>query len=174
MKSLTARAPDGSTWTVARRWTPRRKLRDLRWRREEWATTTSAGTKRADEHDDESRADEKDRSWLLDVLDPTVFFDDLPGGILAVIVIAAALVLFAFVVWPLLLVLFDVVVIVLLTLAGVVGRIVLRRPWIVEAEGSNGERHEYRVVGWRDSQRLVTDLAFALETGRPLPAASAS
>ena len=59
------------------------------------------------------------------------------------------------------------IAIVLLLLAGaiLVARVVLRRPWIVEAVDADGDAHRWDVVGWRASGAACTTVAQHLEAG---------
>jgi hypothetical protein len=91
---------------------------------------------------------------------------DLPGGeVLAVIaftliglILAAAL--FGWVLLPLLLLALDALVVVLLVVVAIVGRVVFRRPWRVEAvQAETGERVTADVVGWRAALRRRDEMA---------------
>jgi len=152
--------PDGTRWTVRRRWTPRWARIDVggrfrlvrRHRTRQWTT-----------EDEERPADGKDRRWW-DVV-------DLPPGCdvdaLAWLVgIVCVVLLLWFVVVPLLLVLFDVVVVVVLLALGTVARVLLRRPWRIEANARDGRRVERLVVGWRASSDAVAELAEDVRSGR--------
>jgi hypothetical protein len=93
--------------------------------------------------------------------------DVLEGGALA-IVIVAALVLMT-ILLPFVVVAGELVVAILLALLGIAGRVLFRRPWIVEAVSEGGERHRWRVVGWFRSRELVADVASALAHGNGVP-----
>ncbi len=133
-------APDGRRWTVGRRWLSRRR-----------------------------------RLARADLSDATPDFLDFGGaddlGVLGMILAAIAL---FFVTIFLVLVLFNVVAIaieltlvIFLLVAGVFGRVVLRRPWIVRAR--NGDTsHEWPVVGWRASRRTIADVSERLRSGAQL------
>jgi hypothetical protein len=69
------------------------------------------------------------------------------GGAIA-FALAAVFVVLA-IVAPLIGVVVDLVLAILLTALGVAGRLLLRRPWSVEAVSDTGERHRWQVVGWR-------------------------
>ena len=50
--------------------------------------------------------------------------------------------------------------IVVLAVVGVVGRVLFRRPWTVDAIDPAGTRHAWSVVGWRssrDARRFIAD-----------------
>lgn len=75
-------------------------------------------------------------------------------------------VLFFVFVWPLLLVIVELVLLALLVLLGVVARVVLRRPWIVEATPASGPgRFRWKVVGLRRSGEVVDEVAAQLSAG---------
>jgi hypothetical protein len=73
-----------------------------------------------------------------------------------------------FLVLPALFALGELLLIVLLAVAGVLGRVLFRRPWTVDALGPDGQHHEWRVVGWHASGETRDEVARHLEaTGRP-------
>jgi hypothetical protein len=75
-----------------------------------------------------------------------------------------------FVVFPLLFLAADVLIVVVLAAAGVAIRVLLRRPWIVEAVSDDDptQRHEWPVVGWRASGQAATGIAEAIDLGHPV------
>lgn len=93
-----------------------------------------------------------------------------PSGCLAVLLGSALLLALTFAVLPALALAFDIALILLVAAAGVVARVLFRRPWVVEAheEGRVGERREWLVIGWRASGRVIEEVAVALESGLPL------
>jgi len=95
--------------------------------------------------------------------------DDL--GLLAIVlaVIAAALLLW-FAVIPLLLILFDILVVLVLFIAGITARVLLRRPWTVVATRIDGVEIEREVVGWRASRDEMATMRKQLEQGLISPA----
>jgi hypothetical protein len=68
----------------------------------------------------------------------------------------------------------DLALLVLLTVLGIAARVVPRRPWVVEADASDGRQVLWRVVGWRDSGELADAAADALAHGISLPPGSES
>ena len=68
-----------------------------------------------------------------------------------VVIVIVVILLLVFVVVPLLVVVVDLLILVLLAVLGIVGRVRLPRPWVVEAVADDGQRHQWRVVGWRRS-----------------------
>jgi hypothetical protein len=95
--------------------------------------------------------------------------DEFAAG-LALIVAAFV---FALVLIPLLLFGIELIIVGLLVAAGVLGRSLLGRPWIVEATCAGQVEHPlaWKVVGWRRSRRLVGQVAAQLSSGlEPAPA----
>ncbi len=138
------KAVDGARWRVRRRWLdrPPPNLRQL-WRR---------NRKEADE------VNWLDAAWWTEG-------DSIVLGIAAVVV----LVLVIFVLLPLLGVALELIAVLFLVSSGVVGRVVLRRPWIVEAQklGDPEERVAFAVKGWRDSSQALRELRTALAAAGP-------
>jgi hypothetical protein len=136
-------APDGRRWRVRRRWL---SMDMPRWR----------GSR------------EDPGGW------------DVPGGelvtegpfaaiaiaVLAVVFIA----LFFVLIVPAVVFLVELLVVLLVAGLAIAGRIVLRRPWLVEAR-SDAERESWPVVGWRASGRAVDAVAEAIERGESPSAA---
>jgi hypothetical protein len=139
------KAADGARWRVRRRWLdrPPPNLRRL-WRQ---------NRKEADE------VNWLDAAWWIEG-------DSIVLGIAAVVV----LLLVIFVLLPLLGVALELIAILFLLTSGVIGRVVLRRPWIVEAQklGDPEERVAFAVKGWRDSSQALRELRTAIAaTGPP-------
>jgi hypothetical protein len=135
--------PDGRRWTLGRRWLPRyRKL---------------------------GRTGVPDMPG--DGLD--LGGDDLGalGAILLAIVgifVAIVLVLVLFNVFAIAI---ELMLFITVAVAGLIGRVVFRRPWIVFAR--NGDtRFEYPVVGYFNSRRKLQDLASRLSIGAELEPAA--
>ena len=84
------------------------------------------------------------------------------------VVIVAALVVMT-ILLPFVVVAGELVVAILLALLGIAGRVLFRRPWIVEAVSEGGDRHRWRVVGWFRSCEFVADVASALAHGNGVP-----
>jgi hypothetical protein len=129
--------PTGA-WSVVRKWLPHRDGIGVRAR---------FRRKRKRQGDDD-----KDR-WY-DYLDP---FDGCGGdlGDIAVVIgLIVAFLVLVFVFPPLLLLGIDLVWVALAFVGGIVGRVVLGRPWSVVATSSTGERREWKVRGFRDAGQL--------------------
>lgn len=68
---------------------------------------------------------------------------------------------------PFLIALGELLLIVLLALSGIVGRVLFRRPWTVDAVDPNGGHRDWHVVGWRSSgaaRQFVADRIAATGT----------
>jgi hypothetical protein len=142
-------SPDGQRWRVRRRWMDRGvpKLRS-RFRKSR----------------EESRGD-----GILDGLFlPDVFDGGLAG--LAILVVAAAIAIVVVVVLlPLIGLVLELLLLLLLLSSGVFGRVVLGRPWTVEAiDLDDGERSvAYAVKGFRRAGQAVEELANAVAADGP-------
>jgi hypothetical protein len=138
--------PDGTEWTVGRRWSGRQWPRLRRWWR----------GKRGD-------------GWLDAPFD-IGGLDDLAGAAIVFIGLVLAVVFVLFVV-PLLVLAVEVVVAVLLIGVGVLGRILFRRPWVIEAHARRGVKpsRAWRVVGWRESARVIEEVGAELAAGHDEP-----
>jgi len=93
-------------------------------------------------------------------------------GIAVIVGLIVFGVLFWFVLLPLLLVLLDFLVVVVLALA-IPARVLLRRPWTIEAVPATEEGHDNRfstqVVGWRRARRVRDEIVQKLRDGYPSP-----
>ncbi|MGH2729168.1 MAG: hypothetical protein ACRDJI_01005 [Actinomycetota bacterium] len=88
--------------------------------------------------------------------------DDLPAGI-AILIVVAVVAVFAI---PLLLFIVEIALAILLVGVALAGRVLLRRPWTVEATSSEPEEVlRWKVVGWRRSGQIVEEIARVLEAG---------
>jgi hypothetical protein len=157
-QSSSVASPDGRTWKVRRRWVerPLPSLRE-RWRRED----VGGG----------------------DILDGLLLADGVEGfGAIGAVVAIGALIL---VLLPLVGVALELVVLLLVLAYGLFARVVLRRPWIIDAVDSEDaeERVAFAVKGWRDSSTALRELRTAiaatgpperLTVGRPLATKTAS
>lgn len=151
-------APDGRRWVVRRRWVARYGAASWwdhlghRWERRRGRRTR--------------RAEHKERGCNGDL---SGFAVDSLQDLALVILAAAAIVLLVMVLWPLLLVLVDALVLLVLAVGGACARVVLRRPWAVDAVPDVGDALRWRIIGWRRSGRLRDEIAEAFERGLPLP-----
>jgi len=139
-------SPDGSAWVVRRRWLP--------------GTSTDSITTRF------GRRFRRVAERSGDGLDVDPGCGEVLGeGIAAAIALIAIVLLLVFVVIPLLVALAEVAILLLLAGAILIARVVLRRPWIVEAVEADGDAHRWDVVGWRASGAACTTVAQHLEAG---------
>jgi len=153
-------APDGTRWRVGRRWvtgparrfSPRRRLR---------------------------RLTDRDQSGWFAWVEPGDALgggDDLLSGIALAVAAVVVVVLFVFVVIPLAGILLELLLLTFLLGSGIVGRVLLRRPWVIEAvDVAQPERvSAFGVRGWRRSRRALRELAAAIEAnGTPTGLAEA-
>lgn len=161
------RAPDGTEWAVARRWIPRWAA--ARLRRSVGERVRRTGRKRKGDANDESGR------WYdsLDIpLDADGCFDELAIGLAVIVAVVAVW----FLVIPLLVLVVDVLIAVALVVAVGLARVLLRRPWVVEARGPNEATIRRLVVGWRESaaevERLGTDISLGIVRPQGPPTAS--
>jgi hypothetical protein len=159
MAKRTVMTPGGEVWHVRRLWAPRLQQERLwtRLRRRMGRTGRAAG----------------DLAGTPDIgfLD---LFDDAFAVIGLVIAAVVVVVVLAFVVVPLLVALLDLLVVVVVSLLGLAGRVMFRRPWVVEAVASDGHRCTWRIVGRQESRAAVDAIAAAFAHGHtPPPAADA-
>lgn len=143
-------APDGTRWTVRRRWLARARDETLwgRFRRRFRRT----GRQVAD------GADAAD--GLLDV--------GGDGIVTAIALVLAVLVILFFAI-PLVVAIADLLGLLLLTLLGAATRVVGWRPWTIEASADDGPSRSWRIVGWRASGEMCRRVAGAIEHGLDLP-----
>jgi hypothetical protein len=66
---------------------------------------------------------------------------------------------------PLLLIVLDVFVVLILLVLSIVGRLLFRRPWTVEATVEGREKVTAQVVGWRAALRRRDEIADSLRHG---------
>lgn len=141
------RTPAGDEWRVGRRWAnrpaPRWRRLHPRWLRGGYAAEA--------------------------LLQGPADLDEF-GLALLVLTAIVALVL---VVIPLLLFGIELIALGLLIALGIVGRALLRRPWIVRAEPLEltAPALSWQVIGWRRANRLIDEVAASLSGGiDPAPA----
>ena len=133
-------APDGVEWHVGRRWSTRRF--GWTWKRRGIAADALSGLSQG----------------VGDV-------DFAEAGLVVVAALAAALILI-----PLLFFGVELIVLGALLAVGMVGRVLLRQPWVIEARSSDpltGRRElEWHIIGWRRSHRLIDQVVSDLAAGR--------
>jgi hypothetical protein len=134
--------PDGVVWSVRRRWLPHREGKGVvqRFRKH---SKPNAG----------------------DFADLPLGIGDGAAGLVVALVIGIALVLLLVFGWPVILLGIDLVWLLLVGVLGVIGRIVLRRPWRVEAV-SRTERRSWFVKGYRAAGRERDEIARRFQHGQ--------
>lgn len=90
------------------------------------------------------------------------FIDSFTALVVSIIV----LLVFYFVIIPLLLVFLDLVVILVLFGTGIASRILFRRPWEISAKSSLGQVLEVDAVGLRGSREKFHELIYDIKTGK--------
>jgi len=132
-------APDGTKYTLGRRWLPR------------WKQL--------------ARVDPGSAPDL-----PDGGFDD-DTGIFATIFLAIfallAAIFLALVLFNVFAIAIELVLVILIALAGVIGRVVFRRPWIVFAR-TKDVVHEWPVVGYLNGRRRIQEISSQLALGTQL------
>lgn len=136
-------------WAVRVVWAPRHR-----------ALVRRIGAWRRRTRDEEKRSGSGGSGSWLDFPADDLFF----WIFLAVLAILAAGLLLWWVVIPLLLLLLDILIVFVLLLLGLAARILIRRPWTVEAESAS-ETHSVEVIGWRRALRARDGIANGLKTG---------
>ena len=141
LDARTVSAPTGTEWRVRRRWVSRRFPRLRRVSGEAAGEVASQG------------------GWLpIDIGDA----GDLGAWLAAI----AVVVLIIFVLVPVLLFGVELIIVGALLASGMIGRLFLGRPWIIEANSSGGETLTWEVSGWRQSRHALDETARALAAGR--------
>ena len=111
------------------------------------------------------RRDQPDLDGADGGLDLINLFDDPISGVIGLIVLIVFVVLLGVFFLPLVLFLGELLLLIPLALLGVLGRLLLRRPWVVEAR--SGETVvSSQVAGWRASSREISRLAAEARAGR--------
>lgn len=139
-------APDGRRWVVRRRWLPRLGTETV------WGRFHRRFRQMARRAGDAADADPG-------------CIADIGEGVAAAIAVTVGLLLLIFVLLPLLIAIVDLLVILLLALLGIAGRVLLRRPWTVEASSDNGTSLRWKVVGWRASAAKIDEVSTHLAAG---------
>lgn len=146
-------APDGTRWRVRRRWLERpARVRRMRLRSRP------------------TRDDVAEVAWMLP--DPSGFVDAADDPLTGIALMAGAVLLglfAAFVLLPLLGLALELAVPLVLVWSGLLGRLLLRRPWTIEAVAVEepARRVAFAVVGWRRSRRALGALASAIAASGP-------
>jgi hypothetical protein len=114
----------------------------------------------------------RDGSSALDYLDVFDIFGGVGDNPLLGITVVIGIAVFAVVAWffviPALLALLDIAVLVALIVAGIVSRVLMHRPWEIEAVSAD-DRLGWRVLGWRRSARAIDSVCTTLSQGMRPP-----
>ncbi|MGH9111391.1 MAG: hypothetical protein ACRDZN_03695 [Acidimicrobiales bacterium] len=121
-------------WHVRRRWAPRHLGSQTIWAR----------------FLHRSRKVRRRTAELSDLPDPGCA-PDLAEGIVVFIVLVVVIVFLFFIGIPFLIALGEFVFVVVLAAAGIIGRVLFRRPWTLDAVGPSGEHYDWSVLGWKAS-----------------------
>lgn len=81
--------------------------------------------------------------------------------VIALLLLAVAAVLF---IVPAVIFLLELLIVAVIVGLGLLGRVLLGRPWTVEARRGDTESYEWKVSGWRASTDLVQTVADQLRT----------
>ena len=152
MKTVKVLTPQGEAWQVRVAWQPRWSALARRfggWRRR----------RKAARH-------------AFDVLDVgSGCADDLGGFAIGIVLLVLGGLLLWFLL-PVLLLVVDVLVVILLLAAAIPLRVLLRRPWTVEAVADDGRTEKVfstDIVGWRRALDMRDDIVAKLGMGMPAP-----
>jgi len=151
-------APDGREWKVGRQWLPARVR--IRGRRDD-GYDGSGGDSSGDGGD-----------GFLDTMGDFFGLDDAGAGILVGFAVLALSALLLVVVFPVIALTIELIILLALFLAGIVGRVVFRRPWHVLAR-TDDAAYRWPARGWRASGERVDAVADGLVRGSLLPDAEA-
>jgi hypothetical protein len=146
MRGRIVRAPDGQTWVVRRRWTPRIGD-DSIWSRLRRRSQRSA------KHADTAGGYSLFSAFVVDD------FAVVVRWVVIVVVATLLIVLSAFAA------VVEVALLTLLVIAGVVSRVLLDRPWTIEAVPDDGASLAWLESGWRASTDRRDHIATLLEAG---------
>jgi hypothetical protein len=137
--------PDGRTWTVRRQWVPRLGPETLWGRFHRRFRQTFRATGKVAESD-----------W------PDAFLEGLVIGVVLLLALLLGV--------PFLVALLDVALLLLLAGLALLARVLLRRPWIIQARAADGTVRSWRVTGWRASRDRRAEIEQRLRLGLdPLP-----
>ena len=139
------------TWHVRRRWAPRHLGADTAFERFRRRVRTVRDRKPGD--------DGATAGCLLDVISAA----SITAAVVALVIVLLA------VGFPFLVALGELVFVLLLAVGGVVGRVLFRRPWTIDAVSPDGDHHVWDVVGWRASGDAEAFIADRLRTTGEVP-----
>lgn len=139
-------------WKVHRRWAPRHLGSQTIWAR----------------FLHRSRKVRRRTIDVADRADPGCSVDFAEGIVVFIfaVVLIAFLVLFGI---PFLFALGELVLILVLAFAGVLGRVLFRRPWTIDAVSPTGMHYDWSVVGWKPSGLAVQFVADRIANTEAVP-----
>jgi hypothetical protein len=146
MRVRTVVGDDGRTWSVRRRWSPRPGVRPS-WERARRRTKRST--------DGATTAGDVSLVSALLIQDGAVLLRWAIIAVVAVVLLFVTTFLLAV----------ELAVLALVVLMGVTSRILLRKPWTVEAVSDTGDRLTWTAVGWRASTARRDEIAGLLRAG---------
>lgn len=156
MKSVAVRDPHGRRWKVSVRMLPW----GLRWR---------GPRKRKDHPADDGQEVRKPRWYdALDIPDLSLF-DEGFGGFVAVLLAIIAVAIAVLFILPVFIFLIEVLIVALLVVGTISLRVVFRQPWLVDAIADDGTRMTWKVVGYRNSRRVVGEIGSLIAKGTTSP-----
>jgi hypothetical protein len=88
-----------------------------------------------------------------------------PEGGLTLLLIVVGLILLLTIALPVVVLTVEVVILAVVAAAGLLGRVILRRPWTIVARSDRGEVRQWRVGGWGAARAAVDDAARAIGAG---------
>lgn len=108
--------------------------------------------------------------WI-DIGEPFAWFDEGLGGFVTAIFLVVVLVAAALFVLPVFVFIVEVVIVALVVVAGIGLRVLLRRPWLVDAYLVEDRRTHFtwKVVGLRRTRGVMEAVALQLRAGVAVP-----
>lgn len=96
-------------------------------------------------------------------------FDEGFGGFVAVLLMAVVVAIGFLFLLPVFVFLVEVLIVALLVVGAIVLRVIFRQPWLVDAVADDGTRTTWKVVGYRNSRRVVDQISSLISKGTPNP-----
>jgi hypothetical protein len=110
-----------------------------------------------------------DSAWgWLELADGIAAFEGSIGGFIGMLIVIALITIGVALLLPAVVLLVELILVVVLVGAGVLVRVLFRRPWLIDAEvqGPEGQdRLTWAVVGYRRSSEAVEEIADQLRRG---------
>ena len=106
----------------------------------------------------------------LDIPDLFGAFDEGLGGFVGVLLFILAAVIAILFVLPVFIFLIEVSIVLVVMLAAVVVRVFFRQPWIIDAVADDGTRKAWKIVGYQNARRAVSDISRLMSQGVSEPA----